>query len=150
MNIRKAELNDLSEIVALLANDPLGRLRENFEKPLPKYYVKAFEVIEKDPHQFLMVLENVDSSILGTFQLSFIQYLTYRGGIRCQIEAVRIHQDHRGRGLGKYMFDWVIEFAKEKGAHVVQLTSDKNRTEALEFYKQLGFMASHEGMKLHL
>jgi hypothetical protein len=46
-------------------------------------------------------VENENSEIIGTLQLSFIQYLTYRGGIRAQIEAVRIRKDQRGLGIGK-------------------------------------------------
>jgi len=80
--------------------------------------------------------------------LSYIQYLTYQGGIRAQIEAVRIRKDKRGLGYGKRMFEWAISRAKEKNAHLIQLTTDKKRPEAIDFYKQLGFKQSHEGMKL--
>jgi GNAT superfamily N-acetyltransferase len=82
--------------------------------------------------------------------LQSISYLTYQGGIRAQIEAVRIHEDYRGKGIGQKLFEWAISRAKEKGAHLVQLTTDKKRAEALVFYEKLGFKASHEGMKLHL
>ncbi len=47
------------------------------------------------------------------------------------------------------MFEWAIERAKQKKAHVLQLTTDKKRPEAIHFYEKLGFKASHEGMKLH-
>jgi GNAT superfamily N-acetyltransferase len=87
--------------------------------------------------------------VIGTLQLSFIHYLTYRGGIRAQIEAVRIRKDKRGLGIGKTMFQWAISRAKEKNAHVLQLTTDKKRPEAIQFYEDLGFTMSHEGMKMH-
>ena len=83
-------------------------------------------------------------------QLSFIPYLTYQGGIRAQIEAVRIRKDKGGGGIGDALFRWAIERAKVRGAHVVQLTTDKKRPEAKRFYEKLGFKATHEGMKLHL
>lgn len=95
-------------------------------------------------------METESGQIIGTLQLSFIQYLTYRGGIRAQIEAVRVHEDFRAQGIGQQMFEWAILRAKDKGAHVVQLTTDKKRPEALKFYEKLGFKTSHEGMKLHL
>lgn len=75
--------------------------------------------------------------------------LTYQGGIRTQIEAIRIHENYRGKGIGQKLFEWAITRAKKKGTHVVQLTTDKKRPEALAFYEKLGFKASHEGMKLH-
>ena len=88
--------------------------------------------------------------VIGTLQLSFIQYLTYQGGIRAQIEAVRVYENYRNKGIGQELIEWAIERSKQKGAHVVQLTTDKKRKSALKFYEKLGFIASHEGMKLHL
>lgn len=150
MNIRKAERKDVSAIVQMLANDALGKLREDYQEPLPERYYRAFDNIAKDPNQELVVIENEDGQVFGTLQLTFIQYLTYQGGIRVQIEGVRVQEDYRGKGIGKKLFLWAIERSKVKGAHVVQLTTDKKRPEALEFYKALGFQDSHEGMKLHL
>ncbi|MEZ4951137.1 MAG: GNAT family N-acetyltransferase [Saprospiraceae bacterium] len=90
-------------------------------------------------------VESETGEILGTFQLSFIQYLTYTGGMRAQVEAVRVRKDQRGSGLGTLMFDWIIRYSKENGAHLLQLTTDKRRPEAISFYEKLGFTSSHEG-----
>lgn len=149
MKFRKAENKDVIEIVEMLADDDLGKLREDFAIPLPESYMQAFGAISRDPNQELMVVEDENGSVIGTLQLSFIQYLTYRGGIRAQIEAVRIKKTHRGQGVGEKMFGWAIDRAQERGAHVLQLTTDKKRPDALRFYERLGFKASHEGMKLH-
>ncbi|MFT6963236.1 MAG: GNAT superfamily N-acetyltransferase [Flammeovirgaceae bacterium] len=149
MNFRKATENDISVIVEMIADDELGKKRENFQNPLPKEYLNAFKKINSDENQELIVVENEESEIIGTLQLSFIQYLTYRGGIRAQIEAVRIRKDKRGLGIGKTMFKWAINRAKEKNAHLLQLTTDKKRPKAIEFYENLGFKATHEGMKIH-
>ncbi len=148
MKYRKAERKDVAAIVEMLADDALGQTREQFEDPLPKTYYNAFDVIDQDQHQELIVVED-EGKVIGTLQLSFIQYLTYKGGVRAQIEAVRIHKDKRGQGLGKSMFEWAIERARQKGAHLLQLTSDKKRPDAIRFYEDLGFVASHEGMKIH-
>lgn len=149
LTFRNATKNDLETIVAMIADDELGAKRENYQLPLPKAYINAFEQIVSDKNQELIVVENEQKEVIGTLQLSFLQYLTYQGGIRAQIEAVRIRKDQRGKGIGKKMFVWAIERAKEKGAHLIQLTSDKQRPKAVEFYKNLGFKGSHEGMKLH-
>jgi GNAT superfamily N-acetyltransferase len=149
MNFRKATKEDVPFIVQMMADDELGKLREDFKDPLPEKYYQAFSNIDNDPNQELIVIENELGEIIGTLQLSFIQYLTYQGGIRAQIEAVRIRNDQRGRGIGEKLFRWAIERAKEKGAHLLQLTSDKQRPDAIRFYEKLGFKASHEGMKLH-
>ena len=150
MIIRPATIKDLDAIVAMLANDQLGALREDYQDPLPSTYSDAFETMDSDPNQELMVVENETEQVIGTLQLSFITYLTYQGGIRAQIEAVRIHENYRGAGLGQLLFEWAIDRAKAKGAHLIQLTTDKKRSGALHFYEKLGFKAGHEGMKLHL
>jgi hypothetical protein len=48
------------------------------------------------------------------------------------------------------MFQWAIERSRERGCHLVQLTTDKARPDARRFCESLGFTASHDGMKLHL
>jgi len=149
MKFREATEKDVVKIVEMIADDKLGKTRENFQIPLPKEYINAFEVINADQNQELIVVENEAAEIIGTLQLSFLQYLTYQGGIRAQIEAVRIRKDQRGKGLGKQLFKWAIERAKSKNAHVLQLTTDKKRQNAIVFYEELGFTASHEGMKMH-
>ncbi|MCR9262994.1 MAG: GNAT family N-acetyltransferase [Flavobacteriaceae bacterium] len=149
MKFRKATQNDVAKIVEMIADDELGKTRENYQVPLPTEYLVAFEKIDADPNQELIVVENEGAEIIGTLQMSFIQYLTYKGGIRAQIEAVRIRKDQRGLGIGKTMFEWAIQRAKERNAHLLQLTTDKKRPKAIQFYEALGFRASHEGMKIH-
>ncbi len=149
MKFRKAKKDDVPEIVKMIANDELGKQREDYQEPLPEKYYQAFENIDSDINQELIVIENEENEVIGTLQLTFIQYLTYQGGIRAQIEAVRIREDQRGKGIGEKLFKWAINRSKEKGAHLLQLTTDKKRPEALKFYEKLGFTASHAGMKLH-
>nr|WP_319512681.1 GNAT family N-acetyltransferase [uncultured Draconibacterium sp.] len=150
MKFRKATKKDLVKVVELLADDEQGKTREICREPLPIEYINAFENIDNDPTQELIVVENDDLEIIGSMQLSYLQYLTYRGGLRAQIEAVRVRSDKRGNGIGKMMFEWAINRAKERNAHLIQLTTDKERSAALKFYKTLGFKDSHEGMKMYL
>ena len=147
---RKAKKGDILNIVNMLADDELGSIREDYKVPLPKSYYDAFQNIIQDKNQELIILENFNKEIIGALQLTFIPYLTYRGGLRAQIEAVRIHKKFRGKGFGKKIFKWAIKRGIDKGAHLVQLTTDKQRPTAVEFYKALGFKDSHIGMKLHL
>lgn len=149
LSFRKVRQEDLPEVLEMIANDQLGKTREKFELPLPEPYVKAFEIIIKDSNQELMVAELKDE-IVGIFQLSYLQYLTYQGGMRVLVEAVRVKDSQRGKGLGRLIFDFIIERAKQRGAHMVQLTSNKKRIDARRFYASLGFEDSHEGFKLHL
>ena len=146
---RRALAGDLVSIVELLANDPLGAKRERLQSPLPASYAAAFAAIDRDPNQELVVACR-DRAVVGVMQLTFLPYLTYAGGWRTQIEGVRIAAHERSQGLGRQMIQWAIERARARGSHMVQLTTDKSRPEAKRFYDALGFVASHEGMKLHL
>ena len=149
MIFRKATKNDIEAIMNIIASDKLGKTRENVQDSLPQSYFKAFEIINKDPNQELMVVEDENMEVVGTFQLTFIQYLTYQGGVRAQVESVHVRKDKTGQGIGKKMFEWIIQRAKDKKAHLLQLTTDKQRPGAINFYQNLGFTASHEGMKMH-
>lgn len=146
---RRAVRADVPEIVRLLADDPLGSKRERYELPLPASYLTAFEAIDSDPDNELVVA-CLGTRIAGVLQLTFIPYLTYQGSWRALIEGVRVASGLRSAGIGKALFEWAISRARERGCHLVQLTTDKSRPGALRFYEALGFVASHEGMKLHL
>jgi GNAT superfamily N-acetyltransferase len=140
---------DLIGIVQLLADDKLGATREHFKLPLPVAYTRAFRAIADDKQQELTVIE-LGGELVSTFQLSFIHYLTHLGGLRAQLEAVRVKAAYRGQGIGTEVFRYAIQRASAKGAYVLQLTTDKQCPEAKRFYESLGFVNSHEGMKLPL
>jgi GNAT superfamily N-acetyltransferase len=146
VELRRATHEDLPALVALLAADPLGRSREADGEDLAPYR-RAFEAIDADPAHLLVVATDA-GRVVGTMQLTFLPGLARRGALRAQIEAVRVHEDHRGQGLGAGMFAWAIEEARRRGCALVQLTTDKSRTDAHRFYERLGFVASHEGLKL--
>jgi len=147
---RRADRQDVPAIVRLLADDPLGSTRETTDgDQLPDAYWRAFQAIDADPHQLLMVAE-ADGQIVGTLQLTFIPSLTYTGGERAQIEGVRVAAGHRGRGLGRAMVLWAIARARARGCRLVQLTTDRRRPEARRFYASMGFRPTHVGMKLSL
>jgi GNAT superfamily N-acetyltransferase len=135
--------------VQLLADDPLGRKRESVTTPLESGYVQAFASIEADSNNELIVVER-EGVVVGVLQITFIPYLTYRGSWRALIEGVRVAAEARSSGVGRQLFLWAIERARERGCTLVQLTSDKARPDAIRFYESLGFTPSHEGMKLQL
>ena len=150
MRIREAARADVPDVVALLADDDLGRRRECTQMPLDDRYWAAFDAIDTDPHHQLLVLEADHDQVAGCLQLSFLPYLTFRGGWRAQIEAVRVATRHRGTGLGRVLFEWAIEEARRRDCHLVQLTTNVQRPDALAFYESLGFEVTHQGLKLYL
>lgn len=150
LTIRLARRADLPAIVRMLADDALGATREQYTDPLPEEYVRAFEAIDGDPNQELIVVEAADGAVIGTLQLTFLAGISHRGAWRAQIEGVRVDAGHRSGGIGRRMILWAVERARARGCRMVQLTSDKSRSDAIRFYAKLGFVASHEGMKLRL
>ena len=144
--IRRARGEDVGEIVAMLADDPLGATRE---RPGDPRYAEAFAELDTDRRQLLAVAER-DGEVVGTLQVTFIPGLSRVGSTRALIEAVRVRADQRGGGLGQRMVEWAIQQAEHRGCVLVQLTTDASRVDAHRFYTRLGFQASHVGMKLVL
>lgn len=150
VTLRRAVVGDVPEIVDLLAADQLGATRDGVSSDEDlQPYLSAFDAIDIDPAHLLVVAAD-GAQVVATMQLSFLPGLARRGALRAQIEAVRVRNDHRGRGLGAALFQWAIEEARRRLCALVQLTTDKSRADAHRFYERLGFVASHEGLKLDL
>lgn len=145
--IREAVADDLEPVIALLREDVI---REVDESDVPaSAYRAAFDEITGDAHQQLLVGEQ-GGEVVATAQLTWVRHLTYRGGLMCVVESVRVRSDRRGSGLGRRLMDHVIGLARERGAARVELTTNAQRERAQKFYRELGFVGSHVGMKLYL
>ena len=140
---------DLPGIVRLLADDPLGATRERDQDPLPQAYVDAFRAIDAQAGNEIIVAVD-EGRIVGCLQLTMIPGLARLGMKRGQIEGVRVDRRYRGKGVGEGLLRHAIERCRREGCGLVQLTTDKSRSEAHRFYERLGFVASHEGLKLSL
>jgi len=149
LTYRKANINDLKIIVSLLLEDELGQAREHLGQKLDDRYLEAFDKIDADPNQYLMVVEN-GLEIVATCHLTIIPSLSFKGSTRMQIEEVRVAEKYRGQKIGQWMINVAIEYGKSNGASIIQLTTNKKRMDAKRFYEQLDFEATHEGMKLYL
>ena len=149
ITLRDARREDVPAIVAMLADDALGVTREVMTEPLPASYYAAFDALDRDPNNRLLIAE-INGEIVGTLQITFIHGLSRQGAKRALIEAVRVASLHRGKGFGEQIIREAVEMARREGCAMVQLTTDKSRKDARRFYESLGFGASHEGMKLML
>ncbi len=147
--VRKANINDLKTIVELLLEDELGKTRENKSKVLDQRYIDAFHKIDIDQNQYIMLVEK-DKEIVATCHLTIMPSLTFTGSTRMQVEAVRVAEKYRGQKIGEFMIKTAIDYGKSKGVTLVQLTTNKKRLRAKNFYEKLGFVSSHEGMKLSI
>jgi GNAT superfamily N-acetyltransferase len=149
LNFRRAVEADLDTIIDLLADDILGSSRETRGANSKGRYLEAYRQIGADPNQFLCIIEDREE-VVGTFQLTFIPSLSRGGAKRAQIEAVRVSSGRRNEHIGEAMFKWAIDYSREHGCALMQLTTDKDRPDAHRFYDRLGFEATHVGYKLPL
>jgi ribosomal protein S18 acetylase RimI-like enzyme len=148
IKIRPALSGDVAAIVAMLADDALGRGRERVEDPLPPSYLQAFEKVERDPNIQLVVAEGEGSEVIGCLQLCILPGLSSQGASRGLIEDVRVAVHCRSRGIGEQLVQWAVAEAREKGCKLVELLTHNTRVDAQRFYKRLGFQASHVGMTI--
>ncbi|TGN84115.1 GNAT family N-acetyltransferase [Bradyrhizobium yuanmingense] len=145
VSIRPARREDVAAIVAMLADDHLGRARERVEDPLPAAYYDAFARIARDPNLTLVVAES-EGRVVGCLQLAILPGLSSRGGSRGLLEDVRVATECRSRGIGEQLVQWAVSEAKARGCNLVELLTHQTRVDAQRFYKRLGFAASHVGM----
>ena len=149
VSFRNACEADLSILIDLLHDDKLGSARESKDDASFAAYIAAFRKIDASPDNVILLAER-GTEIIGMLQLTLIPGLTHKGSLRAQIEGVRVKRTCRGQGIGGLLFDHAIWAAASIGCHMVQLTTDRQRPDALRFYKSLGFIESHSGMKLIL
>lgn len=145
VTIRRTRRDDVTVIVGMLADDPLGSARERIEDPLPPCYFRGFEAIEKDSNIQLVVAEE-GGSIVGCLQLCVLPGLSSQGAPRALIEDVRVARRCRSRGIGEQLVQWAIAEAQARDCKLVELFTHNTRVDAQRFYKRLGFQASHVGM----
>ncbi len=151
LTLRRAEVGDLPAVVELLESDPVARARGDFAHPVDvSVYRRAFDVIDADPAQLLVVADLPDVPVVATMQLTWIPGLARAGSTRLQVEAVRVDTSRRSRGIGAALLGWACAEGERRGATLVQLTSDRTRDRAHAFYERLGFVASHVGFKRRL
>jgi len=145
VSIRPARREDVAAIVAMLADDHLGRARERVEDPLPAVYYEAFARVDNNPNLQLVVAES-EGKVVGCLQLAILPGISSQGGIRGLLEDVRVASDCRSRGIGEQLVQWAIAEAKTRGCNLVELLTHQSRVDAQRFYKRLGFSLSHAGM----
>lgn len=148
VTIRRARRDDVGVIVAMLADDALGRGRERLEEPLPPSYFRAFETLDRDPNIRLVVAEGADGIVVGCLQLCILPGLSSQGASRGLIEDVRVAAHCRSRGIGEQLVQWAVAEARAKGCKLIELLTHSTRVDAQRFYARLGFQPSHVGMTL--
>ena len=147
ITIRRARRDDVRAIVAMLADDHLGRARERLEEPLPESYFAAFARLDADPGIQLVVAEEA-GIVVGCLQLCILPGLSSQGASRGLIEDVRVASNRRSGGIGEQLVQWAVAQARERQCKLVELLTHHTRVDAQRFYERLGFSKSHVGMTI--
>ncbi|HYJ66484.1 MAG TPA: GNAT family N-acetyltransferase [Nocardioidaceae bacterium] len=147
MRIREADEADLAAVLALLRQDAIREVDEPVE--ITDGQRAALREIVAGPHQQVLVGE-IDGVIVATCQVAWLRRLIYDGSLICNVESVRVSADARGRGLGAELMEYVCAEARRRRCARVELTTNRRRDRARQFYERLGFVPSHVGMKLYL
>ena len=140
MTFRSARREDLPAIVALVTEADTG---------VDARYVAAFESVEGDPRNEMLVAEE-EGEVIAYLQITYIPGLGGHGRERAHVEAVRVRDGRRGRGVGRALMRHAIDRARARGCGLVQLMSNERRADAHRFYESLGFAQSHRGFRLTL
>lgn len=148
---RSAQLNDLDLIINLLNQDHLGKTRESLSEKVLHHYQKAFkQMLASEYFDMIIMEEAITHEVFGCAQIMYLPHLSFKGATRLQIESVRVEKKFRDKGLGKKLMQHCITLAKQNGCKIIQLTSNKSRTDTHRFYTNLGFKPTHVGYKMYL
>ena len=143
MRFRPARRSDVAAVVALLADDALGRTREGADLAP---YLAAFDAMTAEGANLLIVGED-GGRVAACYQITFITGLSLKATRRAQIEGVRVAPDLRGRGHGAALIADAEARARDAGCALLQFTTNAARRDAHRFYERLGFTPSHIGYK---
>jgi len=147
--IREARLEDVRELVSLLADDPIGAGREDTSEHGLQKYQAAFQLIQADPHCRLLVAEQ-DGTVIGSLQINILSGLSYQAIKRCVLEDMRVRKDKRELGVGKKLVEAALAFAKSQQCALAELFVHDDRKGAHRFYEACGFAGEHRGYRRKL
>jgi ribosomal protein S18 acetylase RimI-like enzyme len=131
MKIR--EINRFSVRVFNAVLRLLPQLDPDSELPTRKHFNKILK--SEGSHLFIAELDNkqiVGMLTIGTYNMP--------SGVKVWIEDVVVDETQRGKGYGKELTLFAVDFAKTLGVKAVELTSRPSRTSANQLYRKLGFV----------
>ena len=135
LNIRPAKKNDIPLILGLLYE--LGR-----PKPQKDSDVDTFRNLAKkhitDSDKTILVAEINDVNVVGMVSVIFLPRLN-QIKYEMYIPELIVAEKYQKKGIGTRLIDACISLAKEKKCHQIRLESGNHRTEAHQFYINLGF-----------
>lgn len=133
ISIRSATEAQTDQILALYAD-------MDDQDPLPlDTWKRLWAEIQTVPNYTLYLAWDGEIPV-GTFSLLYVTTPMHRDFHRYAIvDAVTVHSDRRGQGIGTLMMRWALEKAAADGCYKLMLSSNLKRDRAHQFYQSLGF-----------
>ena len=153
MKVRRAENKDIEKILDLLIQVDMvhhnGR-PDIFKGPVTKYNAEQLEDIIKDDNRPIFVCVDDNDLVLGHAfcmhqQIQDHKLLTDIKTL--YIDDICVDEDARGKGVGKMLYEFVKEYAKEKGFYNITLNVWECNPTAIKFYESMGLKPQRIGME---
>ena len=144
--IRPARERDLDDLLALhreLADGSPVKMPDD-----PAHSRPVLTAILADPARHLHVAAT-GMRVVGSADLLIVANLTHHARPWAVIENVIVTASARRQGVGTALLRQLVQIASAAGCYKVQLHSGKQRPQARQLYRQLGFRAVAEGFKLY-
>ena len=153
--IRKAQSRDIGGLIRLLRQ--ISNLHHKgrpdiFVAESQKYTKEAIEDIIKDKNRPIFVAVNGDNHMLGYCfcKLHIPDHPVIQKQLVLYIDDFCVDETLRGQGIGKKLFDVVLNYAKEQNVYNIDLHVWSFNKGAIKFYESLGFSTRSQTMELIL
>lgn len=156
MNIRRAEQRDIGKICDLLCQvlDVHHDARPDiFRKGAQKYTETELAEILNDENRPVFVCEDEVLGVCGYLFCIFVRHID--DNILTDIKTLYIDDlcvdaSCRGRGTGRALYNYAVEYAKKEGCYNLTLNVWADNTNAVRFYESLGMNKQKIGMEVIL
>lgn len=140
LQIRKVKNQDLDFVYKSICE--LEKEKLNFE-----VFKEIFNENISNPNNLYLIVENENE---GLGFISFhIQNLLHHCGKVGEIQEFFIHQNHRGKGIGRQLIEKIIQYAEENKLKSIEVTTNRKRVENVIIYENLGFTLSHNKFTIY-
>lgn len=156
MNVRRAKQEDVPRILELLVQVDMthhnGR-PDLFKGPATKYNAEELKTILADEKTPVFVCEIEDGTVAGH---AFCVHKQIVGDSiltdvkTLYIDDICVDEACRGRGVGKALYRYVVEYAKATDCYNVTLNVWSCNPGAIKFYEAMGLKPQKIGMELIL
>lgn len=153
MEIRRAKESDMTGINRLLLQVLTVHHNQRpdlFKGNTKKYTDKELKAIIEDDMKPIFVAADKDETVLGYAFCQYIQHIN--DNILTDIKSLYIDDlcvDEKSRGthIGKSLYEYVVDYARNSGCYNVTLNVWSCNQNALQFYEKCGLMPQKIGME---